>query len=203
MNYVKYTYIDSVTRVSVAQEPAINGPAMPDIKGLEFGFALESEYPTNTPIMYGICTTLDDIAPGLLEVITRAEFDSAKTAEMEAREAKDRVETKNNIAEQRWRCEVSGVVFYGREVETDRATVAMLSGAALAASLDASYSARWKTVDGFMTLSSAQIIELAQTVRQHVQSCFDREAELLDALDGGFYEGDMLSEGWPSIAQSA
>lgn len=199
MNYVKYTYIDSVTRVSVAQEPAINGPAMPDIKGLEFRFALESEYPTNTPIMYGVCTTLDGIAPGLLEVITRAEFDSAKAAEMEAREAKDRAEIKNNIAEQRWRCEVSGVIFYGRKVETDRATVAILSGAALTASLDVNYSVRWKTSDGFMTLSSVQIIELAQAVRQHVQSCFDREAELLDALDGGFYESDMLGEGWPSI----
>lgn len=38
--------------------------------------------------------------------------------------------------------------------------------------------------------------QMAQAIRSHVQACFDREADLLDALDAGTYDTEMLDTGW-------
>ena len=49
----------------------------------------------------------------------------------------------------------------------------------LQAVIDPLYEVRWKSNGQFYTLSSQQVIGLGQAVRAHVQSCYDREAELL------------------------
>lgn len=198
MNYIKYTYVDSITGTSVAEMPAVNGPVMPNIAGLQFDFALESEYPTSTPTMYGTCTNIDEEAVGVLAVITRAEFDKARADELAARATRHYSETVASIAERRWRNEVAGTTLNGLRIETDRTAVAMVTSAALAASLDPSYSVRWKSADGFMTLDAQQVLGLAQLIRAHVQACFDREADLLDALEAGTYEPEMMDDGWPT-----
>lgn len=63
--------------------------------------------------------------------------------------------------------------------------------------LDPSYSLHWKTVAGFVDLTAEQIIGVATAARAHVQACFNREAELLDALAAGTFTPDMLDQGWP------
>lgn len=89
MRYLKYTYVDAVTGISATDAPAANGPVSPSVAGLEFGFALESEYPVSTPTMFG---TFPDGAsidvPGVLGELTEAEYQAALDAEMLAREAK-------------------------------------------------------------------------------------------------------------------
>lgn len=197
MKYLKYTYVDSITGIPVTLAPASNGPVMPDIPGLTFEFALESEYPTSAPIMIGSCANAPKCTSGVLAVLTHAEFAQARSAEIAARATKAHAEASALFADLRWRCETSGTVVDGRVIETDRTTQAMLTGAAVAATLDPGYSVRWKTADGFVTLSAEQIITTAQAIRAHVQSCFDREAELLDALNAGNYDGSMLDDGWP------
>jgi len=47
-------------------------------------------------------------------------------------------------------------------------------------------------------LGAAQVLAVARAMRAHVQSCFDREAELLAAVSEGVIEVEMLEEGWPS-----
>ena len=42
---------------------------------------------------------------------------------------------------------------------------------------DSTYTCKWKGVDGFVELTAPQILAIADTVRAHVQSCFDREAD--------------------------
>lgn len=89
MRYIKYTYVDALTGVPVSQSPALNGPREPRVAGLEFTFALESEYPTTNPIMYGICP--DDAEtnlPGVIGEITEQEHLSDQSAELIAREVK-------------------------------------------------------------------------------------------------------------------
>lgn len=82
MRYLKYTYVDAVTGVSITDAPARNGPAAPAIPGLAFGFALESLYPTSTPVLYGTCPAgapLD--VPGVICELTEAQYTSARDAE--------------------------------------------------------------------------------------------------------------------------
>ena len=61
MKYIQYTYVDAVTGISIAAQPAANGPAHPEVNGLEFVWARESAYPTNVPEFFGTCPDSSDI----------------------------------------------------------------------------------------------------------------------------------------------
>ena len=73
----------------------------------------------------------------------------------------------------------------------------LITGAALSATRNPDYTVRWKTQDGPVTLDADQLGAAADAVRDHVQACFDREFELLDALEAGTFDESMLDQGWP------
>ena len=86
---------------------------------------------------------------------------------------------------------------------TDDRSQAKFAGAALAAVLDPNYSARWKLADGsFVELSHDQVIGLAQGVRAHIQACFDREADMISAIDAAATPAALdaidIETGWPA-----
>lgn len=102
------------------------------------------------------------------------------------------------VAAERYRRETAGVTVGGMPIDTGRDSQALITGAALAATLDSTYVCRWKTGMGFVELNAQQIIGMASTVRAHVQACFDREAALLAEIAAGTYSEAMLQQGWPS-----
>lgn len=73
-----------------------NGPAMPDVKGFQYGWSNESIYPidcdqtgryTETPKYYGTCDDdADTSISGVLEVLTEAEYTQRKRDEFYARQ---------------------------------------------------------------------------------------------------------------------
>ena len=90
------------------------------------------------------------------------------------------------IAAARYAAEIAGVAVGGVAVRTDRESQALITGAALKATQDATYTCRWKTESVFVTLDSATIIAVADAVRSHVQGCFDAEyakCVLIDAAE--------------------
>ena len=91
---------------------------------------------------------------------------------------------KSEIANARYNAEIAGITFNGTVIKTDRESQALITGAALAAIRDSAYTVRWKTSDGFVPLTAAQVIEIAQDVRDHVQGCFDKEAVYDETIDG-------------------
>ena len=90
---------------------------------------------------------------------------------------------RSEIAAARWAEETAGIDVNGFMVRTDRESQALITGAALKAMQDSTYSCRWKTESGFVELTAPQILAIADAVRAHVQSCFDREAELCGLID--------------------
>lgn len=90
---------------------------------------------------------------------------------------------REEIAAARYNAEISGITLSGAEIRTDRQSQALITGAALAATADVDYSVTWKAVNGFITLSAAQIIAVAQAVRAHVEACFTREAALQELIE--------------------
>jgi hypothetical protein len=60
----------------------------------------------------------------------------------------------------------------------------------------------WKTADGiFVNLNATEMNQVVNGVRQHVQSCFDKESEyytLIDTADQATLEATDFSSGWPS-----
>ena len=84
---VKFTYIDALTGISAAVHPLQNGGMTPEF--ITFGFALESQYPSNMPVYYG--TLVDESQkdhPAILEILTDEEYQAAYDAEIAAREQK-------------------------------------------------------------------------------------------------------------------
>jgi hypothetical protein len=84
--YIKYTHVDAVTRVPVTEAPAANGPADPAVDGLAFGWARESQYPTDKPEFFGSCADdADTSVPGVLLELTLDEYEQLYDVEMAAR----------------------------------------------------------------------------------------------------------------------
>ena len=63
MKHIKFTYVDLGTQVSVAEAPA-QAPVFPNIKGLQYLFALERKYPTMVPEFIGTCDDDADLTVG-------------------------------------------------------------------------------------------------------------------------------------------
>ena len=101
------------------------------------------------------------------------------------------------IASRRYDAETAGIDIGGMRIDTGRDSQALITGATVQAMLDPNYALRWKTPSGFVDLTAEQIIGVATAARAHVQACFDREAELLEALEAGTLTAEMLEDGWP------
>jgi len=108
------------------------------------------------------------------------------------------------IAAERYKREGVGIAVDGYAIDTSRDGQALIAGAAVSAILDPDYKCNWKTAAGFVERNAPQLVEIATAVRAHVQACFDRERELLLAVEAGEFQVEMLAEGWPdSIPESA
>lgn len=94
-----------------------------------------------------------------------------------------KAQKKDAIAAARYGTETAGTTVNGITIDTGRDSQALITGAAVAAMLDDDYSLNWKTAAGFIHLTSSEIIAVAQAVRVHVQTCFDREGELVALVD--------------------
>jgi hypothetical protein len=87
------------------------------------------------------------------------------------------------IAAARYAEEVGGITFSGMAIDTSRESQGLITGAALQATIDPAYMCRWKTAGGFVELGAEAVIAVAVAVREHVQGCFDREAELTSVIE--------------------
>ena len=86
MKYLKFTYVDAITGISIASEPAQNGPVFPPVAGLEFAWARESRYPTDVPEFFGTCPEdADTQVDGVLGVYVQADWETLWADEMRAR----------------------------------------------------------------------------------------------------------------------
>lgn len=119
-------------------------------------------------------------------------------AEKAARDALIAEQWTSQIAARRFQVETGGVTVAGVQINTERDSQSLLTGAAFAASLDSEYQIKWKAATGFVDLTAQQIIGVASAVRAFVQACFNREAELLGAVADGSITAEMLEEGWPA-----
>ncbi|WP_256805445.1 DUF4376 domain-containing protein [Pseudomonas kurunegalensis] len=128
-------------------------------------------------------------------VVKRQQVNMTATEKAE-RDAALAAEWLSLIAARRYQAETAGIELQGMQVATDDRSKLLINGAALRASREPGYTLRWKTGDGFIDLSGAQVLAMADAVADHVQRCFDREAELLTAVADGSITAEMLEQGW-------
>ncbi|GHV34420.1 hypothetical protein FACS1894187_04930 [Synergistales bacterium] len=102
------------------------------------------------------------------------------------------------ITAARFAAETGGVVINGNgiSIDTSRESQALITGAALQATIDSAYSCRWKTTNGFVEFTSEMILAVAVAVRQHVQACFDREADLSELVEAAATVEEIEAVTW-------
>lgn len=206
MRYLKYTLVDAVTGVSIIESPASNGPAEPAVKSLKFVFALESLYPTNSPTYYGTAPDASNIAiAGVLGELTQAEFNAAHDTELADRAKLLRNMRLELIPAERYKHEISGLIWSGVFIATDQTSQYKIQSARAAVQeglrVDGSI---WKCGDPqtgeilYRPTTNAEMIDIGNMVFTYIQSCYDREGVLMNAVKDGTYTDDMLNAGWPA-----
>lgn len=139
--------------------------------------------------------TLDAARKVVIVTHKQVNMTAAEKAERDAAIAAD---WKQRIADRRYIAETSGTTINGMPIDTGRDSQGLITGAAVQAIIDPSYSLHWKTSAGFVDLTGQQVLGVASAVRAFVQACFNRESELLDAVADGTITADMLEDGWPT-----
>jgi hypothetical protein len=102
MKTIKFTYVDSVTQISVEKEPSRHGPHFPKIKGLNYLFALERKYPTTVPEFIGECDDDAELIDGFLKVLDEAEVAQEQQAEVDSQAHRVRVDRTLRLQASDW-----------------------------------------------------------------------------------------------------
>ncbi|SMF83189.1 protein of unknown function [Azospirillum oryzae] len=96
-----------------------------------------------------------------------------------------RAARKEALADIRWEHECGGITMPdGSVIATDDRSKTLLNGKYRTAEKYPDRFHRWKGTDGTeIALTSAQVIAIGDAVSDHVQACFDRELDLIAAID--------------------
>lgn len=93
--------------------------------------------------------------------------------------------------------ETVGITVSGAEIKTDRESQSLITGAALQATQNSDYTTPWKCSNGFVTLTAAQILAIAQAVRAHVEAAFAKEATVDAQIEVATTEAELDAIVWP------
>ena len=204
MKYLKYTYVDSITGIPVTEAPAINGPSPPAIDGLQFSWARESQYPTNTPEFFGTCPD-DTFSPvaGIIDVLTKSDFDNALAGEISTRKQA----LLAAINARRDHLETQGFPHAGLWFQSDERSVARLNSTALTAqsALMASQPAvfpDWLAADNTpLPVDAAGMLALQASLTQHARLLHQHARGLKLMVEAAESAGDLatidINAGWP------
>lgn len=203
MKYLKYTYVDSITGIPVTEAPTINGPSPPAIDGLQFSWARESQYPTNTPEFFGTCPD-DTFSPvaGIIDVLTKADFDNALAGEISAR--KQALLTAINT--RRDSLEESGFPYLDKQIDSDPRSVQRISTAVQAAQAAVGagqpFSIDWTCADdSTLTLDAAGMMGMPVALAMHANAIHQHARALKSAVEAATSSADLeaidITAGWP------
>ena len=107
----------------------------------------------------------------------------------------------SDLAALRYQHETAGITLSGMQIETDRQSQALITGAWSFAQLNPSVLIDWKGVNGWIQIDAATVNVIAGAVATHVQSCFSNERALSEAIDNAADEFELnqvdLTIGWP------
>lgn len=90
MKYIAVTHVDSKTKIPCFKSPMRNGPAFPDIEGLDIQWWDQSrwpiQHPDDYPLFYGTCDeNADTDIPGVIRILQKETYKELYEMEMRAR----------------------------------------------------------------------------------------------------------------------
>lgn len=115
------------------------------------------------------------------------------TPTLEERKATKKLE----IAQARRETQEAGTTVDGLEVPTDQWTLYVLEAMRNKGGRDGSISVRWKKTDGaFIALNKTQIDVLHDATFTHIQQAYQRESDLLDAIEAATTKEELAAILW-------
>lgn len=105
----------------------------------------------------------------------------------------------NYAASVRYAKEIGGLTVNGKRFLSDRETQAKLTAAAVMGQITPTATFQWKSDDGFVALTAAQVLSVAQAVGGYVQACFAMEGTVVAAISAGTIATKEQVDGanWP------
>jgi len=88
-------------------------------------------------------------------------------------------------ANTRYNIETSGITFQNNFIATDRSSQAMLTGIVTLVTLQPNTVINFKTANGFIQANSSTMINIANAVAIHVQTCFNVEYQVAANIASG------------------
>ena len=89
--YICVTYVDSITGLPADVAPMSNGPAFPDLKGFQYEWANEAEWPTDKPLFFGTCDAdADTSINGVVEVLDQEKYERLRQGQTDMQSVKIR-----------------------------------------------------------------------------------------------------------------
>lgn len=189
----RYKFPDGqIVRIGQAYERnGVNYPAdwlgaMTDEERVDLGLELVLEAPSVDPRFASVVET----APGEYEV-TPVPLDDAKKAKIE------------EVKAVRWSKEVAGIVYQGVRIATDQISQAKIGNTVtLSEYAPAPFSVQWTGIDGFLTLTKAQLIEMGLVAGLHVQALYAAQRVKIEAIEAlptvAAIAAYDVSTGWPA-----
>ena len=90
----------------------------------------------------------------------------------------------------RWLFETGGLAWNHHNIHTDRESHTKILAAFVAASGGDTSDRKWKTYQGFVVLSPAEVIDMSHAVFAFIQECYDAEELIVsDIVNAGTFEG--------------
>ena len=205
--HIKYTQVDAQTRIPVTECPAFNGPDSPAVEGLEFGFALESQYPTPYPVFFGTCpdgTNID--IPGVQGEVSEEDYNAALAQELADRFALHKRQLQGAVTGMRDQRESAGFAYMGKVIDSDPRsvlrinTLAMTAQAALAS--EQPFAIDWTCQDNSaLALDAMAAIGMPAALAMWANTLHQHARGLKDLIDAAQTPDELqeieLQDGWP------
>ncbi|PTW53569.1 uncharacterized protein DUF4376 [Breoghania corrubedonensis] len=92
---------------------------------------------------------------------------------------------KDALATLRYKRESSGIDVRDMQVATDNESLAKIVGARMKADKDASFTTRWKAINGWFPLNAEEIVAMSDAALAFISACFDAEEAVSVQIDAG------------------
>lgn len=186
--YVTAYYLDAQDGRPANDVPPRHGPVLPS-EAMTIDAVDRRQRPA---LIIGTLPASESLAPGM-ELVDQAEHQALVDDYQQWRDGladAARQDLLHDLADHRFEVETAGVMHGGQKILTDRESQSQLSSAER--SLDAAFldSINWKSADGWITVTQAELKPIARAVAQHVQGSFTAERNVCDRINSGEDVGD-------------
>ena len=100
------------------------------------------------------------------------------------------------LADARWREEVSGFMYNGHEFHSDRESQDRVFQAYMASLNDPNYTVTWKTKDGWLEMTASDFITLYNEFQTFLQALYQKEKNLQSLIEAATTIDELNAIGW-------